>query len=294
MPINDTFLFLPLLAGVGYAVASILLKRCLVAGVDPWAVVVWSNLVMALVFAPMLLGAETQPGWELVGNAVVPGLAFFLGQIFTFFALSKGDASVATPILSTKIILVALLTVVLVGDPLSLRLWVAAILATGAVALIQRGRAGGHGKVWLSVVLGLTSASAFALCDVLIQRDAPLLDPFAYLPMVFAWVGCFSMLATPWVGRRMIRIPSGSRKILPVALMILAVQCLAMAWAIGFFGRATEVNIVYSTRGIWTVLLVWFAGPWLGNWEREQGGAVMANRLAGSALLLGAIFLVLI
>ncbi|GAB4249552.1 MAG: DMT family transporter [Candidatus Methylacidiphilales bacterium] len=291
---TNTFLLLPLLAGMGYAVAAILLKRCLAAGIDPWAVIVWSNLGMALVFAPMLLGAETLPGWEHVGRAVVPGVAFFLGQIFTFFALSKGDASVATPILSTKIILVALLTVILLGEPLGARIWVAAILATGAVALIQRGRAGGHGKVWLSVVLGLTSATAFALCDILIQRDAPRLDPFAFIPMVFAWVGLASLMAVPWVGRRMLRVPRGTRGILPLAVVILAVQCLAMAVALGFFGRATEVNIVYSTRGIWTVVLVWCVGPWLGNWEREQGAAVMANRLAGSALLLGAIFLVLV
>lgn len=292
--IDQTFLLIPLASGITYAFAAILLKRCLAAGMDAWAVIVWSNLVMAAVFAPLLLGAEGLPGWEHVQVALGPGVAFFGGQVFTFFALSKGDASVATPILSSKIILVAIFSVWLVGEPLGLKVWVAAGLATAAVALIQRGRPGSRGRVWVSVALGLASATGFALCDVLIQRDAPGLDPFAFLPVVFGWVGVFSLGLVPWVGRRMGWVPREVRWVLPWALVLLSLQSLGIAVALGFFGKATEVNVIYSTRGIWTVVLVWWLGPWLGNREREQGVEVMANRLVGAAMLLGAIVLVLV
>jgi hypothetical protein len=57
---------------------------------------------------------------------------------------------------------------------------------------------------------------------------------------------------------------------------------------------AAAVNIVYNSRGIWSVLLVWFAGSWFGNVEREQGINVMLARLSGSAMLLIAIALTLL
>ena len=46
------------------------------------------------------------------------------------------------------------------------------------------------------------------------------------------------------------------------------------------------MNIIYSTRALWGVLLVWIIGHKLGNFEVSQHGhAVMAKRLAGALLL---------
>jgi drug/metabolite transporter (DMT)-like permease len=277
-----------------YAFSAILLKRCLADGVDSWAVVVWSNLMMGAVFLSLFFFSEQPPTLVHATTAFFPAVGFFVGQIFTFLALAKGDASVATPVLSTKIILVALFTVVLLSEPIAPTIWIAAFLATGAIALIQRGRKGLHQRVGFTIFLGLISASGFALCDVLIQRDAPALNAFAFLPFIFGWVAVFSLFLAFIVRRRLFRIPPGVRWIFPGAIVLLGIQCVAMGLALGLFGRATEVNIVYSTRGIWTVVMIWTIGPWLGNLEREQGVDVMRNRLMGSALLLLAIFLVLV
>jgi hypothetical protein len=57
------------------------------------------------------------------------------------------------------------------------------------------------------------------------------------------------------------------------------------------FGEATLVNILYATRGMWTVATVWTVGHWFGNDERGQGHAVMGRRLIGSAVLVGAVVL---
>jgi hypothetical protein len=66
-----------------------------------------------------------------------------------------------------------------------------------------------------------------------------------------------------------------------------------MAYAIGTFGHATVVNIVYSSRGMWSVVLVWLVGHWFQNTERaEQGHTIMATRFAGSGLILAAIWIV--
>ena len=49
--------------------------------------------------------------------------------------------------------------------------------------------------------------------------------------------------------------------------------------------------MVYSARGLWSVLAVWWVGHWFGNSERNQGSPVFRMRLLGSGLLLLAIVL---
>ena len=66
---------------------------------------------------PFWLLGGTIPEFSLWWQPVVAGALFFAGQVFTLLALTTGDVSVATPVLGLKIVLVALLSVVLIGDP---------------------------------------------------------------------------------------------------------------------------------------------------------------------------------
>ena len=52
------------------------------------------------------------------------------------------------------------------------------------------------------------------------------------------------------------------------------------------------MNVLYTTRGVWGVLLVWVFGHWFANTERSLGPAVLTRRLIGAILLLAAIALV--
>jgi hypothetical protein len=43
---------------------------------------------------------------------------------------------------------------------------------------------------------------------------------------------------------------------------------------------------------LWNFLIIWFAGDWFRNREREAGPKVMAARLVGAGLMFAAIVLV--
>ena len=90
--------------------------------------------------APLWLLGGTIPSSARGGSRRLPAMLFFAGQVFTLLALSTGDVSVATPVLGVKILLVALLTAVLIGDPIGARLWTAAALSTTAIALLNISR----------------------------------------------------------------------------------------------------------------------------------------------------------
>jgi hypothetical protein len=73
--------------------------------------------------------------------------------------------------------------------------------------------------------------------------------------------------------------------------MLLAMQAAGVTWSIGMLG-ATTTNVLYNSRGIWSVVLVWAIGGWFGNAEREHGAGVMGRRLGGAGMLLLAIVVV--
>jgi drug/metabolite transporter (DMT)-like permease len=125
---------LPLAAALGYTFAALMLKRATERGVGPWRVTFLTNWIAALVFAPWWFTGGAEVSWENTAHAVACGGAFFTGQIFTFLALTRGDVSVATPVLGTKVLFVALFGVLLAGEKLTPTLWLAALITAVAAA----------------------------------------------------------------------------------------------------------------------------------------------------------------
>ena len=72
------------------------------------------------------------PGYKPLAAAVT----FFVGQLFTFAALRKGDVSVATPLLGAKVIFVALLNSIVFGESVGLKWWMAAFICTAGIFLV--------------------------------------------------------------------------------------------------------------------------------------------------------------
>ena len=86
------------------------------------------------------------------------------------------------------------------------------------------------------------------------------------------------------------RVSATNWRWLAAGAALLGVQACGVAWGIVTLG-ATTTNVLYNSRGVWSVVLVWCVGHWFGNTERARGRSVMLRRLAGSLLLLSAIFL---
>jgi len=78
------------------------------------------------------------------------------------------------------------------------------------------------------------------------------------------------------------------------AALLLAINNAGVLWSIGLVGSATAVNIVYSLRGLFSVLLVWGIGHWFMSTEQHLDASVLRARLFGAGLMIAAIGLVLI
>ncbi len=285
-------IILPLCSALLYAVAALLLKRALDTGAGPWRAAFVSNMAMMLVQQPFWLLATKPFAWTGVAQAALAGSAFFAGQFFTFLALNRGDVSVATPVLGTKVIFVAALTVLLVGDRLRASWWIAVVLtALGTVLLGWQPRV--HPRhVALSIGCGLGAAFSFSLTDILVQKWAPRWGFGNFAPTMFATLGVLSLAYVPFFSKRLRDMPAKTWRWLAPGALLLAVQALGVVFAIASYGHATVVNIAYNSRGMWSIVLVWTVGHWFRNAEREQGHGVMGLRLAAASMLVAAIVLV--
>lgn len=289
------FLILPFFCSLVYAAGALFLKRAMEAGQSPRHVLGVSSLALAAFSLPLLLWAEKPLGSPSVWvwlTAPACSFLFFLGQIGTFRALSGGDASVATPILGTKVVITALLSALFLPGGIAPSLWWGAFLCTAGVALVGRPIGVSVGKAWRAVGWGFFAATAFSLTDVLVVGGAGNLGFCLFGPMMMVGMAALSLGTIPpreWA--RMVRGSGGGWTLGGAALI--GLQGSFLYASIALSGDPVGVNIVYAVRGLWSVILVAWIGKWLGNREAGLPKSVLVFRGLGAVLLAGAVWVVL-
>jgi drug/metabolite transporter (DMT)-like permease len=282
---------LPLLSALGYAFAALMLKRATERGAGPWRITFITNWVAATVFTPWWFAPHLPFTWSNLFHAVVCGTAFFIGQIFTFLALSRGDVSVATPVLGTKVIFVAIFGIAWAGEKLGPAMWLAALL-TAVATLLLGGRSSNQAHHFgRSLFYGFSAAASFALTDVLQQRWVQQWGFGPFAATMFLTIAVYSIGLIPFFRAPLRELVSTSWKWALAGGATLSLQATGMAYSIATFREVTTTNILYNTRGIWSVVLVWVIGHWFDNVEREQGSSIMLRRMFAAALLLVAVLL---
>jgi hypothetical protein len=71
-----------------------------------------------------------------------------------------------------------------------------------------------------------------------------------------------------------------------------ALQGMTFITSISIYRHATVANVLYSSRGLWSVVAVWAIGHWFENREQHLGAKVLAWRFVGAILLMAAILMV--
>ncbi len=291
---NSWVLLFPLAAALGYALSALCLKRAMEEGAGVLRTGFVVNVTMGLMFFPILLFAEGPLVEENWYAPVITAVFFFLGQIFTFLALRKGDVSVATPLMGSKVIFVAAISVILLPEPVPIAWWIAAMLAFWSVWLLRVGRPADKSRLAVSIAFALLSAASFAVCDVLVQRFGAEWGFQRFVPLAFGLVAVFAVGFVPFFRDPLQTMTRAAWRWLVPGAVLLSLQALCIAYALSTYGSATAVNVVYSLRGIMSIVLVISVGSFFGNVEGSAGSAVMTRRLISGALIFIAVLLVLV
>lgn len=289
---GKAYLLLPFAAGLLYALSQFGLKRAFELGVGPWRSAFIANWLSGLVFLPLAFIRPDGPFWGGWGPALAAAGALFVGQLLAFLAIERGDVSVAAPMMGAKVLGVVVLSVLLFRQGFGWDVWLAALLTTIAIAMLQWGPSHERGRILRTVFLAGAAALSFALCDVIIQRWARDAGFFVFGAKMFLLCAALSFGLVPFFQRPLRAISAGALPWLGMGVVLLSLQGFLMFTAIGYFRDAAGSNIVYSLRGVWSIVLVWFAGRQLRSTEGAAGGEIMARRLIGATLMVASVALI--
>lgn len=283
---------LPLVAAILFAGAALLMKRTTRWGIEIWRVSFVCNVMSALAFQPFWLLADHLPPWSLWWQPLLVALLYVAGQILTLTSLSQGEISVAAPVLGLKIVFVPIFLWVLGAGLLPVNTWLACLGATLAVMLLNStDGVNTRDKVMFSIVTATSGAAAFALFDVCVQLWSPTWGRGAFLPVMMAMSTLLSLGLLPFFKQPLSAIPAAAWPSLLGAAALIALQAVAIVASVAFWERVAVSNVVYSTRGLWSLAGVWLLGRILGASDSSLTPRIFVLRSAGALLLFASIAL---
>lgn len=289
-------LLLPLAAALLYAAAALCVKIALGRGVSTLDILFYSNLVLGAFFLPLAFFGHDHWNATNLPWALLAGLLFFLGQVGTFRSLQSGDVSIATPALAAKVVFVALLSLLVPGSRPDPDLWLAVFLTMAGMLLLHRGPTTAASRPLTTLAWALFAALSFAATDIVVQVGAPRAGFTLFMPAMFGAVAALSLpLLLP--ARRKRRAgdahAAGAVKWATAGILLLGLQAVGMGTTIGLFGDATGANVVYCSRGLWSLLLLALIAHRLGIKDSVRDRRTLLLRVVGSILIIAAVSMVL-
>ncbi len=289
-------LLFPLLSSLLYVSAAMFIKQAASGGVGAWRTSFVCNWITALLFLALLpLGGAIPPVVQFYQPAVV-ALLFVAGQLFTFLALDKGDVSVATPVMGVKVVLVAAFSLLFKGETVRWELWAAATLSCVGIGFLNRSAddKAVHHDVIRTIILALLAAACYASFDVLVTKWSPEWGMGRFLPVMLFMAAGLSFVFVPLFREPLKTIPKKALRPLLLGSLLMGLQAIVLISALAKFNDATAINVIYSTRGLWSVIMVWAIGHWFANQEQQLGKKILQGRLIGAGFLCAAVALVFV
>lgn len=287
-------LLFPLSSSLLYVAAALSLRSAAQAGAGVWRSTFVMNVLAAICFLALLPG-PAGPGPKPLWQAGAISALFIAGQCFTMLALNRGDVSIATPVMGTKVVFVALFVTLIVGDKLILDYWLSAALSAAGIAVMNLGgrpkNAPHHHHLGFTISASLGAAASYALFDVLVRKWSPAWGVSRLLPTVMGLSALASLALRPFFEGPLLQLPKPSRGPLLLGAFFLGLQAVLLVRTLGLYPDTTRINVVYNSRGLWSILAVWLVGHWWGNTEKHAGKAALIWRFIGAAMLLAAIII---
>lgn len=279
------------LQSTGYVATRVFLSKHKGGSLNLMAI---SHIILGALSAVILcfILPETLPAWsELLLPMLGMSVCYIVAQIALFWALKFTAASRASPLLSLKVFILALLSLVFWSESLSLLQWASVFLSVLAAFILN----GAGGNIPGKSIAGImTACFLYAWSDVSIRT---LVLMFAEQGLFHASVltVCLNYTFCGVVALAAIRyLPVKSKQMWIDTLPFSITWFLAMFFLFACFGSIGVIfgNIVQSSRGIISILMGWLISH-LGHVHLEEKveRGVLVRRIAAGCLMFAAIVL---
>ncbi|PXA03542.1 hypothetical protein DDZ13_11200 [Coraliomargarita sinensis] len=256
------------LAAIGYAVAAVFAKQALSRGAGILRFSFAVNLVFVPIFATLLLKHEGTIPWSSIHQPILTGALFFNGQLFTFAAIRIGDVSLQTPMMGTKAVFAVLIAVVCGTEAVGLPMFMAAFVAMLGVGFL--GISGnGTERVGISITLAGLSSLFFAGSDTMVGFYADNFGVSVFLFIAILTNAVLSFAMIPYFREPLRTIPKAAWPWIMAGCLLMGLQALLLNYTLGHYQHVAEINVLYSTRGMWSVI---FGALAVRLFQRSSGG----------------------
>lgn len=282
-----------LISAVVYSLSALFLKRSAAEGAGLIRTIFVMNWLRLLAVLPLLLINYEVVDWSMWVWPLAASIAYFLAISLVLIGIKTGEVSVQTPILGTKVLFATVFAMMVIGVHVSKSLWIGASLSFLAIFILGIPTMMKSRVSFVAVLYALGGSMFLGLTDVLIAKGAPLFGEFPFLVAMAVFLCLESFLLMPFFKKGLVKTPQKAWKWLLIGCLLMAIEEAAMFAVLGFSGKVTSINVVYSSRGIWSILLVVFIGHWFGNEEKRVGKRTMISRMTAAIILTAAIFIIL-
>jgi len=253
-----------------------------------------SHIMMGTISVVMLafIWPEYAPPWEqIVFPMFGMSISYTIAQIALFWSLNYTAASRASPLLSIKVFILALLSLLFWGEVLSFQQWGAVFLSILAAFLLNWS----GGSMPKKSIAGIMMACfCYALSDINVRRMVLVFSEFGlfYASILtvclnYSICGIIALFAS-WYH------PIQRKQMWVDALPFTVTWFFAMFFLFGCFGSIGVIfgNIVQSTRGIISILMGWLISH-LGHVHLEEKleRSVLVRRIFAGLMMFAAIVL---
>ncbi len=285
---DSTLAFFPLAAAVFYSLSVVLVKSVSGrGGISAVSILAATNLMMAAVFLPVSLACGI-PDFAQLWRPLLVGVFFALGNCTTFLCAHCGEVSLMTPVMGVKIPMVFAVAGAVAGVSPSPSVLVAGFVCCAAVFMMGFDKSAlVSGKILPTILLALCSCFFYAVCDVLAQHLAGGFKPVVFLGYASA---VLALSSAPFVPKMIGEFSAGGRNVAAAmaAAALMAVESALMFYALSGGFDAALCNIIYNTRGVVSVVLVYALSGMFPQLEHLSKASAW-RRLAGSAMILAAV-----
>ena len=209
------YLLVPFVSALLYALSTIFLKRGMKDGASALYSFHVSNLIIGLCYLPLILLEKQSIAWSQIHYPLLTGAAFFIGSWFTFIAIHRGDVSLVTPLMGSKVIFVALFALILAAQPPPTTLVFASVLSAVGIAVMGARDFAHSSHAAFTICFALISSAVFAICDIFVRKWAPGFWSAGISYHFNGWAGAGFTRHTPFNGTKKPRLPlwSGSTEV---------------------------------------------------------------------------------
>jgi drug/metabolite transporter (DMT)-like permease len=203
------------------------------------------------------------------------------------YAIKIADVSFQTPLMNTKILMVVVMAYFAGAEVIRWNWWISAFLTVFAVFIMNKtSKTSASPQTSLSPIFWtLACAFLYAICEVYMEIHSPQFGETAFLIILIVVNSLASLAIVPFFEKSSTPISAVAWGWLLAGSFALALETVTLYLPITLYGNASVVNILYSSRGLWSLFLVCVVGKWFGNTESQLPTKILITRAWGALLL---------